>query len=372
MRILHVIPSIVSRQGGPTYALKAMTKELIRIGHDCTVVTTDFDLDAEASYGFEPEVVVHVFKSLDQKQYPLSFTLAWWMFQNVQKYDLVHVHSFFTSTALAGSVFAALSNVPYIIRPLGTLDPWSLEQKSTKKKAYLNIVGQRMLKGATGIHVTSSQEERNLRGFGLSLRLFNVPLGVALPVLKEKAAADEDILKLLFLSRIHPKKNLETLIRAVAKLVEQGEKIELRIAGGGEEDHVQAIHKMLGELNLKAIKLCGFVKGEAKENLLNWCDVFLLPSYQENFGVAVVEGMAYSKPVIISDEIALAEEVERREAGLVFPPDNEKLLMDRILQMKDATARQISGKNGRELVVEKYTLEGLGARLVVMYQGVLQ
>ncbi len=371
MHILHVIHSIAVKRGGPTFALREMTKEAIARGHQCTIVSTDFDLDTDPPHGFEKSIEIIMFKSLDPKQYPFSITMAAWLFKNVRRFDLVHVHTFFTFPALSAAFCSSFRGIPFLIRPLGTLDPWSLEQKSTKKRLFLRTVGQSVLNRATGVHVTSNQEEINLRAFGEHLHLFNVPLGVKLPEVNEGRARKEGPLRLLYLSRIHPKKNVPTLVEAVNKLIEAGHDLELVLAGGGEEKHIQPIRDLIDSLTHQKITLAGFKEGAQKVKLLEECDVFVLPSFQENFGIAVAEGMAYGKPVLISDVIALSKDVDIAKAGLTFPPEDVERLMSCIVEMSSSQLRQECGRNGRRLVTEKYSLEGLGQRLEDMYQQVL-
>ena len=95
------------------------------------------------------------------------------------------------------------------------------------------------------------------------------------------------------------------------------------------------------------------------------------PHFKENFGIAVAEGMAYGKPVLISDVIALSKEVAKVDAGLTFPPEDVERLMVCIQEMMSPDLREKCGRNGRQLIVEKYSLQGLGKRLEEMYAQVL-
>ena len=156
------------------------------------------------------------------------------------------------------------------------------------------------------------------------------------------------------------------MITAVDRLITKGA-IFNSIVGGGEEN-ILLPSTMVSNLKHDKI-MSGFAEGQAKVDLLRGCDVFVLPSFQENFGCG--RRRYDTEAVLIGNVIALSKEVAKVDAGLTFPPEDVERLMVCIREMMSPDLREKCGRNGRQLIVEKYSLQGLGKRLEEMYSQVL-
>lgn len=159
-----------------------------------------------------------------------------------------------------------------------------------------------------------SRKLKNVRNFGIKAPSFIIPLGVErlinLPDAKLRICKTYGIAHttpiILFLSRLHPKKRLELLLEALANLNKQYD-FHLIIAGSGTEDYVQYISNLCSHLKLNfCTTFANFVEGQHKILLLQGSDIFALPSYGENFGIAVAEAMAYGLPVIVTPEVQIS------------------------------------------------------------------
>jgi glycosyltransferase involved in cell wall biosynthesis len=193
------------------------------------------------------------------------------------------------------------STVPMIVSPRGMLEPWALAHRRMKKTIAWHLWQKRVLQSAALLHATSAQEAASIRAVGLQNPIAIVPNGVGIPTLTEAALAPShrargESRRCIYLSRIHEKKGLPLLLRAWSALRPPGWTLD--IAGFGEETYVAAIMNLIRELDCPSIQFVGEKSGDAKVEFLKGAHLFVLPSYSENFGVAVAEAMAHGIPVI--------------------------------------------------------------------------
>jgi len=390
LRVLHVVPTLARDYGGPSVAIVGMAGALARAGLDVTVLATlaDGERPVDGAAGLAGAGVRVV--ALDRPRMPLvpdgfalSPRLGRWLERNVARFDLVHVHTVFTHPSSLGCRHARLADVPYVLRPCGMLDPWSLAQGWLKKLLSRRIVDRRNLAGASAFHFTSD-EERAGAWAALRARSVVIPLGVD-GVTGRPSGGDgpgertRQILArvggrkvILFLSRLHEKKGLDLLIPALGGLARRRDDFVLVLAGSGSADYARRVHRMLGEHALTDMtELAGFVGGDDKAALLRAADLFVLPSYQENFGISVVEAMAAGLPVVVSDRVNIERTVAEQRAGLVVPCRVDELAgaIERLLD-GDAMRRRM-GAAGRRLAEAAFTWDAVSPRLIGLYEDLL-
>ncbi len=377
MKVLHVLRSVSPRLGGTTTALQSIVTALAAHGVENHVLATNYgELSADDGYEMAlsatEDMKSYIFPMLGSLGFSLSTQLWTWLGQNVQNYDLLHIHGVFTFPPLSACFHAQRMNVPYILRPAGTLDPWSLRQKAFKKRLFYKVFLDSCLRRAASVHVTSEAEREALELLGLSENVKIVPHGVEHSQRhKGRVRGTCDSLRLLFLGRLHPKKNLPLVLRAVARLRESGPRIQLEIVGDGEPQHMREIRRLVEELGIAGVvTFRGFLHGDEKADAFHRADVFVLTSHQENFGMAVVEAMAAGLPVVISDGVALATEVEAANAGRIVSPLNVEALVNALREMADPNCREALGQNARQLAEQSYSLEAMGRNLVAYYEQV--
>lgn len=324
MKILHVIPSAAPVDGGPNLAVRAMARGLIARGVHVTVATTnaagdgtlDVPLDAPVIDG---GVVYRFFARTVPGSWKFSWPLTRWLWSNAGRYDVVHVHALFSYATIPACRAASHAPVPYVLRPLGTLSEWSLRHRGWKKRPYYSLLERSHLERASAIHVTSDAEAVDLARLGFGDRTRVIPLGVDVAERRNtRAPAIGGPLRLLFLSRLHEKKNIPLLLRALASDGPTGRGVQLTIAGDGEPRYRAELERLTGELRLgDRVRFVGHVDGDAKDALFATCDCFVLPSAHENFGLAVAEALAAGMPVILTPGVALAGAVAVAGAGIV-------------------------------------------------------
>jgi len=335
IRVLHVIPSVSPLRGGPSKAVLEMVAALRQQGVEASILTTNdhgpgVDPSLPTGHWIERKGVpliafprwsppVHALR-----EFAISPGLVRWLKGHLRHYDLLHVHAIFSFPSTWAMREARHAGVPYLVRTIGQLSPWSLSQSRARKEAMLNLVERRNLNGASALHFTSAAERDEVAALGLLPAPLVLPLGVRLNNRTHRRVLEEEqadrATHFLFLSRLHPKKQLDRLLEALALLNAQQPSAawELRIAGRGDPDYERQLQEQARVLGLgERCRWLGQVEGERKDQELADADWLVLPSAAENFGIAVVEALAAGTPAILSPQVAVADLVAGAGAGLV-------------------------------------------------------
>jgi glycosyltransferase involved in cell wall biosynthesis len=392
MKILHVIPSVSESQGGPSVAVRLIARSVARLGVDVTIVSTD-DEDGEtrspsptASGVLRPEGVTEIKFRRNTDLYKVSFSLNRWLRQNVGKYDVVHIHALFSFSSTVAAYASHRAGVPYLIRPLGVLSRWGFENRRPfVKRVSLRFVELPIIKHAAAIHYTSYRERRDARALAPVLAkkrswvvplpvdpLSNIPEAVAT---KSNASFPQKSLGqvILFLSRLDRKKGLELLLEAFSRIQNDWPDALLAIAGDGEKSYVRELRKMADRLDIAPRLLwLGFLRGPEKKAAFDAATVFVLPSYSENFGIVAAEALGCGVPVLLSDQVAVADDVREHGAGLVVKCDAGALADGLNRLLSNPALRLEFARKGRVLAAERYSELAVGRQLESVYRFILQ
>ena len=373
MRVLHVIPSVDERSGGPATAIVPMCCALMQQGIEVLLLSTNVGLAAEVKQG---EVLDHkgvpaiFFQSQLGESFKYSRPLSLWLRSNIQNFGVAHIHAVFNHSSVAAAHACQKSGVPYVIRPLGTLDPWSMTQKSLRKRLFWQVAGRGIMEHAAAVHYTSEAEKR-LTESSLGLNHGRViPLGVETTISNSngKVAGDPYV---LLLSRLHPKKGLDVLVDAFLSLVQRPQFAEWRLvlAGDGPVEYVSMLKAKAGSHGDR-IKFTGWLDGDEKSAVLSGASLLVLPSHQENFGLCVMEALAQSVPVLVSPNVNLAEEITGANAGWIAAVDKSALeeKLAEALSNKDELTKR--GRAGWQLS-QKYSWESSARELADLYRAVI-
>jgi glycosyltransferase involved in cell wall biosynthesis len=354
LTILHIIRSLDPAGGGPVEVLKQLAQAHIAMGHRVEVVSLDTP-EAAWIQGFPLTLQALGVTAASPGSYGFSAKLVPWLAANRKKYDAVISHGLWqfnnagTWRALRGT------DTPYFIFPHGMLDPWFIRAypvKHFKKWIYWMLRERRVLRDAAAVLFTCEEERRLARGtfpfFRCNARV--VPPGIGAPPLQEAARQREMFLEkfpalrgkkiLLFLGRLHDKKGCAPLIEAFAKTAAKADGYwHLAMAGPCADA------AYFSELQRLAESLCppgsvsfpGMLSGDLKWGAFHAADAFVLPSHQENFGIAVAEALACGLPVLISNKVNIWREIQDANAGIVEADDSAGTiaLIERWMQLDE-------------------------------------
>ena len=387
MKILHIIPSLSPKHGGPSFALPLIARSLREAGVQMDVTTTDDDgpddrLSVPLGQPVERDGARYFYFRKQTEFYKFSWPFRRWLSREVCNYDLVHIHALFSYTSVCAARIARRQRVPYIVRPLGVLNQWGMaNRRPFLKRLSFRFIEQPILHHAAAIHYTSEQERIEAEIAGATARPFVIPLGLDLAPFQTLASPERFLRRwpqtagreiVLFLSRLDPKKGMDLLIDAFAELKQRRTNALLVIAGDGEVGFVRHLRERAEKRGIASdVMWTGFLDGGDKLSALAAAKAFVLPSYSENFGIAAVEALAAGVPVIVTKGVGIAGEIQRADAGIVVPGNSAKLAeaMHRLLSEPEL-AQRLSA-NGRKLAREHYSLEVMGSALSAMYRSVL-
>ena len=360
-------------------------------GVDVVLASTDHELPPENRPGGPKRKVVTRYKTLPTIFFPkqlgdgfkYSRPFASWLDKHVSDYDLVHIHAVFNHSSIAAARAARKRNVPYVVRPLGTLDPWSMQQKSLKKKIVWKTGINSMLNQASAIHYTTRGEQHAVESsLGLNHGVV-VPLGVDQPESTRREEAVEmlatrfptllDHPYILVLSRLHPKKALDVLLEAFLALIRQAEFSNWRIvlAGDGAPDYVSKLKRFVSEQRADDFVIfTGWLGEEHKDAALRSASLLALTSHHENFGLCVMEALASGVPVLISPQVNLAEDVKAAGAGWIAEVTQQDIQAKLKEALSSDSERVARGKSGQKLS-QSFSWQAVAVQLRVLYEEIL-
>lgn len=371
MKILHVVPSIAKEEGGPSKAVIEMCKEQNKQGIKSDILTTHKNNKRKVK-----NQKVYSFKSY--LGYKYSPKLKKWLKNNISGYDLLHIHTVFCYTTYLAAKQARRTNTPYIIRTIGQLYPWCLNQKKLKKKIYLELIERKNLENASLLHFTTEDEKENM-GINIENDSYILPLGIKKTEKIRKEKFNELFPKLkdkkiiLFLSRIHPKKGLDLSISSLERILKNKKEWVLVIAGDGPKRYVKKIKNLVEKLDLvEKVKFTGFVGGDKKQALLQNSEIFILPSHSENFGISVIEAMQSGTTVATSNNVGVYKDIKKENAGEVFSLDEKEIRESIRKLINNSKIRKKQGKKGKKIVKEKYSWNKITKKQINIYKNIIK
>lgn len=381
LKVLHIIPSVAPSRGGPSKAVIEMVTALRELGIDAEIATTNDDADNLLEVPLSTlidykTVPIRFFGRLSKpvavREFAYSGTFKHWLNKNIERYDIIHVHAVFSFVSTYAMWLARKHNKAYVVRPIGQLEDWSLAQSHTKKKYYLKLIEQDNLENANAVHFTANSErEQVLKRFPL-LKAVTIPLGInkSATLTNQKSPPNwtlkQNIASILYLSRLHPKKGLELLLKALSDIKDND--FQLIIAGSGDADYEHSLKQLLTKLGLNnKCNFIGFIEGEEKQRLLDASDIFALTSYSENFGIAVLEAMAAGAMPFISKEVALSEIVAENQLGVVCDLTVDDIREQMITQLNNIEYCQYLGAKAKNYVEQHYQWPVIAKQLEKLY-----
>ncbi len=296
----------------------------------------------------------------------------------VRGVDGLHVHGLWEQSTATACKAARELGKPYVLSAHGMLEPWALRTKRRKKQIYAALVERRNVAGATCLHALTTAEAKQYRDFGARCPIAVIPNAVAIPA---EAHADEFLERfsalrgkrlVLFLSRLHPKKGLDLLLKSWAQVCRQHPEAHLVIAGP-DSDGMQAslTEQVARDAMTDAVTFTGMLAGSLKWSALDAAECYVLPSYSEGLSMALLEAMGAGVPVIATRACNMPE-VTAVDAGWEIEPNAAALTASlRALLAQPAAANRAKGRNGARLIASRYTPAVVTRAMAEVYAYVL-
>lgn len=287
---------------------------------------------------------------------------------NAWKPDIIHIHGLWLPFFFKTFCWAKRHKIRVVWSPHGCLSPWSLRYKGMKKRLAWWLYQRWALQNVTALHATTPLETNDIRAQHLTPPVVELPLGIHAPHASPRKSTTIPKTA-LFLSFIHRKKGLIDLIDAWANL--QPNDWQLIIAGSSNDNYIEQVKQYAEERHVKAL-FTGEVFGDEKESLLTQADLFLLPSYSENFGVVVLEALAHGTPVLTTTATPW-ESLPKNHCGWWIPPGYSALeaQLKTIFKNVPRETLHTMGQNGRTMVLKDYAWPTLATRLVQHFQSLI-
>ena len=381
MKILHVLSDIDTESGGVAAAACGMAEAVAARGHDVAIAClnrsgTPLHPQGVAVKSFAPDRNSSLLPSAKLREY---------LQENIGQFAVVHTHGVWQHPGHYAAAAARKCRIPYILAPHGMLDAGSLAmgRRWAKSIAWF-LWDSTMVNRAAAIHCLNNAEIRcspalaNTTNAVIGNGIPSAVLGNAPPrglwrQEMKTILGDTSRPIALFLSRIHPKKGLERLLPFWPDVLKRHPDLLLVIAGTGDPADLARVRDLVHGRNLQSVVfLAGQLSGPTKWQALTDADIFILPSYQEGFSLAITEAIAVGLPVVITRECNF-DEVERFHAGVVIDNgDMAAFAQAAVRLIDDAADRRSMAQNGRMLVQQRFTIEATARKLEMLYEAVAQ
>jgi len=411
MKLLCVIPNYwpAFQYGGTVAAVHCLNRALAKKGIQITVYTTDVGLEGRVPVTQEQDLegvkvtyfsFTKLFKFMGTAGWQFSRQMARALKNNLPAFDAVFIVDIWNYPAAIAAHYSRMYKKPYILIPSGMLYPYAFSKKIWKKWLYYRLVVKRDLKHATLMQYTSDDEEKKTHPF-LALKNKAVVVSNGIDLLEFSSLPGREMLQasypylkdkkiILFLGRLRWIKGLDILLKAYVLLAKERGDVHLFIAGNDESGYgmkvkrwaleagMNYVDRPLGDRNgkLKAgdhpedvkVTFTGILNNQEKLVVYAGSDIFVLPSYSENFGMVVIEAMACGLPVIISNKVGISKEVEQNKAGIVIDTSAPDLYRAIKILLENHDLREEIKVNAGKLVKENYDIDKVAAKMIRIYE----
>lgn len=364
MKVIHFIASIDKSAGGTTAYMKLLAEEL----------NNKIEIIVATGESINPVELVNIKTQFFNTKLFRWFFLEkeYYQFLHNEKPDLVHINGIWNPENSLFQKVAQKLGIKVIISPHGMLEPYILNRNPLKKKIALWLYQKNALLKAHSFHATATLEKNNIEKLGFKKEIIVIPNGISLNDFPNSFSEKSIPKKILFLSRIHPKKGIEFLIEAWSLLdtnYKNGWTVE--IIGNGEESYIEELKEKIIKVKLtEEIKILQPVFGNQKINKFREASLFVLPTYSENFGIVIAESLASYTPVITTIGTPW-EELNAYNCGWCIEIGSKPLkkTLEIALNKTDLELKEM-GKNGRKLIELNYSIQEIGNKMYQLYKSI--
>lgn len=385
MKILIVIPALGNIYGGPSKSVVELAATIGKLNISVDIVTTNANgstvLDVPLfTWIQEKNYRIQYFSYWDFLDYKVTWSLTRWLFQNVSDYDIVHTNAIFSYPVLPAYWACQIHKIPYIATPHGMLEPWALAYKSQKKKLYFSWLEKPALQKASAIQMLASTEAKGIKELNIKAPSVIVPNGICITDFEfihspeafyHKFPETKNKKLIIFLGRVDPKKGLDLLAPAFAKVHENFSETHLIVAGPDNTGFLPTAESYFSEAGCRdAVTFTGMLTGDLKYAALAAANIYVAPSYSEGFSISVLEGMATGLPCVITTGCNFPESAA---AGVARVVDiNTNSIANALIQLlQDPIQAKEMGDRARQFILDNYTWDRIASKMVLVYKDII-
>ena len=379
MNITHIQGIFSPEHGGPTYSLANYCRGQCALGHQVSLRVLEGYPHTSAAVRLPPPIDMAV-DPVDRPARLGGSTALRNRLRTDPTPDVYHLHGAWLRAMHYGAVEARRRRKPYVVELMGMYEPWPLQQKRLVKKISRLWYQDALLRRAGCLHVNSRNEAQALRQLGFRAPIAVIPVGVDTLTIDKPVATDSGSPFpglatqpfFLYLARIHSKKGIELLLQAWSASAYEFPAHCLVVAGSGEEEYVARCRRMVADLGLEnRCRWLGPVDDVSKRWLFQHADLYVLPSYSENFGNTVAEALAHSTPVLTTSQTPWTN-LPAEGCGWIADATVDALRgrLTEALQTGTAERRRM-GEIGRRLVEQRYSLASVVSQIDRIYTWLL-
>jgi glycosyltransferase involved in cell wall biosynthesis len=367
MRLIHTVPSVSEEATGPSYSVVRLCESLIAEGQDVTLAVLDW-----TPMTSPPQFMKAFPLGVGPRRLGRSPEMRRWLTEQARSrsVEIIHNNSLWMMTNVYPGVVARKYNVPLVISPRGTLSEWAMQHGSVVKRLFWPLVQKPALAATVCFHATAEPEYENIRRMGFRQPVAVIPNGIDIPPVASKQAGISRTL--LFLGRVHPSKGLDMLLQAWQVVQDRFPDWRLVIAGPDNGGYLIKMQDLAAQLHLKRVDFVGVLKGRQKWEAYRAADLFVLPTYSENFGMTVAEALAAGVPAIVSKG-APWERLEGKKAGWWIDIGFDPLVtcLNHALGLAPDVLAEM-GQRGHGWMEEEFSWERVGTLMSRTYEWILK
>ena len=361
--IIHTLAAVGIEASGPCYSVPRLCEALMRAGVETTLAVLDWIPGIAA-----PDYV---------KRFPLGFgprrlgrspAMAEWLMERVRSgaVEIIHSHGLWMMPNVYPGWARRAGDVRLVVSPRGTLSEWALNHHGARKRVFWVLLQRQALARADCIHVTAESEFEEVRRLGFRQPVAVLPNGIDVAAYERTPPGTRR--RLLYLGRIHKKKGIDLLLRAWRAVTPKFPEWELIIAGPDDGGYLDDMRRLAADLGLQRVKFPGPVYGEDKLRMYRSADLFVLPTYSDNFALTVAEALAAGTPAIVSKGAPWSG-LGREGAGWWVEIGVDPLVA--ALQTALAQPPEVlrgMGARGREWMIRDYSWEAVARQMASVYR----
>lgn len=364
MKVLTFLTCIDQSKGGPSRSVPMFVRGLAEAGVDVTlmVIKSD-DMNLHALDGTTAKT--HLLTTNYRKKGLEEFVAK-------EKFDVIHGQCIWEPLFHQMRVVADKFNIPFILTPRGTLEPWPMQQSKWKKKIAMWLYQRKDLNRCACIYTTADMEAQHIKELGFNRPMCVIPNGIETEGYPCRTSINDVKKQVLFLSRVHPKKGIEVLIDAWTVINKEFPNWILTIVGNGEEAYIQTLRAKVKDLGLEGyVQISAPVFGKDKIKLYQSSSLFCLPSYSENFGMVIAEALSCGVPVLTTDNTPW-EILNETQTGWCIPLSTDGVIEKlRLAMSMDATELYEMGQRGSRMVYDNFNYHSCALKNKALYEWVV-